>query len=228
MKYVILIFKINTSLTNINTMFKKVLFGGGVLLAVMTLAVVSSNSQAATDDYTFLVRGMVKENDQATKSINVYTTHASPAAKNDLAGNRQDFSLSTAKLLKWVGGKKVPVSLGSVTVGSEVVLSGVKKSDGSFRVSWLVINDRSFDVVGKLRNHDETLNMLTIEVGTSTYKQSTYVNKDVVFLYDETTEFMSLGTVIQQDELNADGQRVKVRGARANGHWELTRVWDSY
>jgi len=209
-------------------MFKKVLFGGGVLLAVMTLAVVSTSTDAASDDYSYLVRGIVKENDTATKSVNVYITHASPSAKADLAGNRQDFSLSTATLLKWVNGKKVAVGQSAVTVGSEVVMKGVKKSDGSFRNQWLVINDRGFDVVGKLKEIDTTKRMLQIEVGTSTYKQSLYVNKSIWFLYDDNTVFMSLGNVIETDDVNADSQRVKIRGIVVNGNKEISRFWDSY
>lgn len=208
-------------------MLKKILLGGGMLAVVALLAVVAVGANA-TDEYAFLVRGIVTENNTTTKTVRVYVTHTSPAAQNDLAGNVQDFSVSTATFYKWVSGVKKTVNQSAATVGSEVVLKGVKKTSGQFNVTALTVNDRSFEIVGKIREHDTALRRVKILVGTSTYKQAFYVNKEVAMQYDDNTVFMSLGKVINSDEVTADNQTVKVRGVVSNGAWELSRFWDDY
>ncbi len=209
---------------------KNAIIAGGVIgLAIAAgIATVGTQSLGATDVYKFLVRGIVTEVTSSANSVTMYSTHTSGLSKTDLAGVVQDFNVKTTKFYKWTSGKKVRVTIGSVKVGDEVVMRGVKKSNGQFNVVKLTVNDRSFSIVGRLKDIDTTNRRLTILVGTSTYKQSTYVDKEVVMTYDDNTEFMSLGSIINLDELNADNQKVKVIGAIVNdGQWEVTNLWDN-
>ena len=209
---------------------KNAIIAGGVIgLAVAAgIAVIGTQSLGATDVYKFLIRGIVTEVTSSANSVTMYSTHVSDLAKTDLGGVVKDFNVKTTKFYKWAGGKKKRVTIGSVKVGDEVVMRGVKKSNGQFNVTKLTVNDRSFTIVGKLKKIDTTTRELTILVGTSTYKQKTYVNKEVVMTYDDNTEFKSLGALINFDELVANNQKVKVIGAIVNdGQWEVTRLWNN-
>jgi hypothetical protein len=209
---------------------KNAILAGSIIgLAIAAgIATVGTQSLGATDVYKFLVRGIVTEVTASANSVTMYSTHTSDLAKNDLGGVVQDFNVKTTKFYKWVGGKKVRVKIGSVKVGDEVVMRGVKKSNGQFNVTKLTVNDRSFSIVGKLKEIDTTNRKLTILVGTSTYKQKTYVDKEVVMTYDDNTEFKSLGSLINFDELVANNQKVKVIGAIVNdGQWEVTNLWNN-
>ena len=206
-----------------------IMVGGVIGLAIAaSIAVVGTQSLGATDVYKFLVRGIVTEVTSSANSVTMYSTHVSGLAKTDLAGVIKDFNVKTTKFYKWTAGKKKRVTIGSVKVGDEVVMRGVKKSNGQFNVTKLTVNDRSFSIVGKLKTIDTTTRKMTILVGTSTYKQITYANKEVEVTYDDNTEFKSLGSLINVDELVADSQQVKVIGAIVNdGQWEVTNLWNN-
>lgn len=210
-------------------MKKAIMLGGFLgLIVAAGISMVGTQSFGATDVYKFLIRGIVTEVTPAANSVTMYSTHTSGLAKTDLAGVITDFNVKTTKFYKWALGKKKRVTIGSVKVGDEVVMQGVKKSNGQFNVVKLTVNDRSFSIVGKIKAIDTTNRTITILVGTSTYKQVTYVNKEVVMTYDDNTEFFSLGNLINSDEQTADSQKVKVIGAIVNdGQWEVTKLWNN-
>ncbi len=206
-------------------MKKGLLFSGAVAIVVSALAVVGLSTTAATDEYKFLARGLVIIGGD---DLNVYFTHASGQADPDLSGIRNDISVSTAKIYKWTkdsSGKLVKkrVKSSSLVPGQEVVVNGVKKSNGVFVASWVVINDRSFTINGKLKAVERDAGKtdegwITVEVGNSTYKQSQIVDKDVRMRINGTTKLSALGNVKLLDEVTANSQSVRVKGEVINSN----------
>jgi len=204
---------------------------GGALGLAAVLSLVAVGSTAATTSYEFLARGTVKT---GGTDLNVYFTHTSPLAEADLAGQRSDISISTAKIYQWTLNSKgnlykKPVKAGSLVPGQEVVIKGVKKSNGVFVANWVVINYRGFTINGKLTGVEKDVGYsdqgwVTIEVGNSTYKQSQLVDKDVKMRVDGNTAISSLGKSKNFDEVTVKNQSVRVKGTVVNGQYALSSL----
>lgn len=197
----------------------KLLLGGGVVSLVAVLALVAIGSTAASTTYEFIARGIVMT---GGSDLNIYFTHTSPLAESDLAGNRKDISVSTAKIYQWTRdakGKlyKKPVKSSSLKPGQEVVVKGSKRSNETFAANWVVINDKSFTINGKLtaRKLDtgsKDTGSITVQVVNSTYKSAALVGKDVEMRIDGATQISALGKTKQLDEVTAANQSVRVKG----------------
>lgn len=209
-------------------MNKKALIGG--VLAGMLALGATAVAIAGSSNYRFLVRGNVTAVDRSAKTVTVYTTHASPLATDDLAGNVVEFNATSAKVYRWVNGKKTRVTLGGVPVGYEVVMEGAKNKNGHFEVTKITVNDNAFSVVGLLRDIDTANKTMKVEVSYSSYKSSTFLKKNVIFHYGGNTKFYTRsGSEKNQDEISAGDQRVKITGTVTNGtKWEALKVYDDY
>lgn len=196
---------------------------------VAALALWANKTNAGSDRYTFLIRGYVTKVDTVNNTVRVSATHTSPAATADLGGVPTDYNVKGAKFYKWTNGVKKRVSFTkSAVVGDEVVIRGAAKTNGNYNAAWLVVNEKDFEIVGKLRGNDLNKKQLTVLVGTSTYKQTQFANKEVVVQYSNSTKFKAAGKDIDNDDVSANNQTVKVKGQIQSGNWIVTNVWDNY
>lgn len=204
---------------------------GGVGTLAALLLVIGLGTTAASTSYTFVVRGVVESVNTSTGVMNVTGTFASAKAIVDTQSKNIGYSVKNAKFTKWENGVRVKRNIKHVAVGDEVVLKGSKTTGGSFVVDELTVNDRGFEVVGRVRDIDTEENSITVVVGRSTYKHKAYVNKEVkVYYIDDVTKCRRLGTEIDCSEIQADNQGIKVKGGLtgAEGKWEISHAWNQY
>jgi len=204
---------------------------GLVALALAAVVVLADRAQAS-DVYKFTIRGQVTEVDRANKTVTIYTTYtATEKAKNDLPGNTFEFNASGARYYKYdAKGKKVRTTIGNVPVQAEVVVKGAKRAEGRYNISELTVNPSSFSLVGTVQAHDKSNKIITVEVSTSTYKETSIKGKDIKVYYGNNTTFRNkdLGD-INSDELANNKEKVKVTGTVTNGwKYEATSVIDGY
>lgn len=196
-------------------------------VAVSALAFVGYQSQASSS-YTFLVRGYVTQVHHATNKVHVSATYASDRAKADLAGNDLEYSVNGAAFYKWENGIKKRVTwTKSAEVGDEVVMYGTRRNE-SQTVRWLVVNDRTFTVIGKIKDHDKSAKTMQVAVTSSTYHNSVYAGKDIIIKYDGNTRFTSDGRTVESDDIPASNQRAKFTGDQDFSTWKVTQVWNNY
>lgn len=179
---------------------------------------------------TFVVRGIADV--KLTKSaIYITPTYASPAnVREDILNENTGFSLSGAtKYYKYVNKKKVLTSWNSVRLGQEVVVKGTT-SGGSYKVTELTINDRTFSITGTVNDVNEDTNMIKVTVKTSTYKQPNIKNKNIPMYYSSRTKCVESGKEIGCSEILSEGQKIKVEGGVTGVHnkYELLNVWNNY
>lgn len=202
-----------------------------VLGTVAIIAVSSLYAQAAEGTYTILARMIVTEVNVSGKTIDGYATHVNSAAKDDLAGVKQVYSVNGATFQKWVGGKKRVIKLNNVIVGDEIVVKGAGSRDSVPQITAVIVNDITFEAVGKLTG--VTLDSGSVDAGTikvqiaakrfikGGVKNTALDGKDVIFYVDATTDVTSLGGPARVlDEVPANNQLVKVTGERIDG-WKF-------
>ncbi len=204
---------------------------GALTVALAAVAAFSSVAQASSDKYNFTARGIVMKVDKTAKTVTVSITHTSGAATEDLAGVSQELNVNGATFYKYdAKGKKVRTTLGNVPVGNEVVIKGAKRGEDRFNVSELTVNPNAFSIVGNVQGQDTDAKTMTVNVTSSTYKESALKGKDVVFYYGTNTVFRNAQMhEINSDELDANQERVKMTGTVTNGSkFEVLTVVDGY
>lgn len=208
--------------------YADVIVGG---LAVLALVAVAHYAQAAST-YKFTIRGVVKEVDKTNKTISIYTTHTSDdKAAADLSGNTVEFKTTGAKFYKYDNNsKKVRIAIGNVPVQSEVVVKGTKRSETSYVINELTVNQSTFSLVGTVKKHDTTNKTISVEVSTSTYKEKDLKGKTVIVYYGGNTKFYNAALKdINSDELNNNLEKAKVTGVITSGwKFEGLSVIDGY
>jgi hypothetical protein len=204
------------------------LVGVGAVTLVAGLIVWGQQSQASSDQYTFLVRGIVTEANHSANTVRMYATHTSAEAKADLSGTEVDYNVSDAVFYKWSNGVKTRVTwTKSAQIGDEIVMRGAAKGDGRYNVSWLVVNDRSFEVTGKLIDYDQSNMKVTVSVTSSTFKPTMYNGKDLVIYYRDNTKFYARsGAEMEQDALSADTQKVKLVGSMEKHIFKASKLYN--
>lgn len=201
--------------------------GASLLLGLLLIGAISI--EAATDRYKFVARGTVTVVNSEQKSLTVSITHITGKGESDLKGKTQTFKGSAAKVFKTgADGKDKRIKITNVAVGDEVLMKGVAKSDDTFVLTFVKVNIRSFELVGTLKEHNQTLKRLTITVKTSSYKPTVYKNKDVVVKYSGSTKFSSGGRDINADEVVKGDHKVKVSGKIVGNEWEADKFIDNY
>lgn len=200
-------------------------------IAVLALVAVAGYAQAA-GTYNFTIRGSVTGLDKGNKIVTVYPSYTTANASDDLAGNKTDFKVfAGSKFYKYdANGKKVRISLGNVPVQSEVVIQGTKRSATSYVINELTVNQSTFSLVGTVKKHDTTNKTISIEVSTSTYKESAIKGNTVTVYYGGDTKFYNSQLKdINSDELNNNSEKAKVTGIITNGwKYEAQKVIDGY
>lgn len=216
---------------------KRVLVLGGVallLLGLLGATLYSQRSQAAGDKYKFTARAIITSVDEANKSFKADVSKATgDKAHDNMEGSNIEFKTGTAKVFKSIGGKDKRGTYHNFAVGQEVGLKGVAKADDTFVLDFARIHERSFSVVGLLKNHDTSAKTLKISVITSSYKVSTYTKgTEITMSYrDQDTTFYSktTKTPVVFTDVKANDQKVKVSGYLEKAStWQVTELIDGY
>lgn len=194
----------------------------------------SQRSQAAGDKYMFTARAIITSVDEANKSFKADVTKATgDKARDNMEGSNIEFKIGTAKVYKSIGGKDKRGTYHNLAIGQEVGLKGAAKDNDTFEVTFARIHQRSFNVTGLLKNHNETAKTLKISVITSSYKPATYTKgTEITMNYkDVDTTFYSKSTKlpVSFDQVDANNQKIKVSGYIENAStWQVTQLIDGY
>lgn len=201
-----------------------------ITIATIVTVAWSHRANAAGDRYKFLAKGIVTEVNTTGNTIRVVATYASDQAKSDLLGTAIDYTVKGSTFYKWQNGKKNRVTFTKVAqVGDEVVVYGAAKANGQYNASWVVCNDRSFSVIGKLREHKAEAKQLRLEVISSTYKDAYYKNKEIWVEYGNNAKlYTNTNAEMNWDDLTVSDQRFKVQGSIQTNKWDVTKAWDNY
>lgn len=202
-----------------------------VLAAAALIAVGLTTTRAASDKYKFTIRGDVTKVDRANNTVTIYIRMTSPDAKDDMAGNTIEFNVTGGKFYKYnKDNKKVRTTLGNVPVQNEVVAKGAKRSTDRYNISEITVNPNDFSLVGTIQGNNKGDKILTVEVKTSTYKESAIKGKDVKLYYGENTIFRNKQLEqIKQDDIANNREKMKVTGVVVNGwKYEAREVIDGY
>lgn len=205
---------------------KTIAIGLGTAVIVGVLAMAGFGSQAASN--TFTVRGIVTKINTDTSKVYVSANYVVGNLKEELAGVNTEYSLNGAALYKWQNNKKNRVTITkSAQEGDEVVMYGTKKGD-SYTARWMVVNDRAFTVIGKVKEHNKTLKQFQVAVTSSTYKNSVYAGKDIIVRYGSSATFTSDGNTVEADDIPAGNQRARFTGSISHSNWIVTKVENNY
>lgn len=201
-----------------------------VLAAAALIVVGLSSTKAASDKYKFTIRGDVTKVDRTNNTVTIYSRFTSADAKDDIAGNTIEFNVAGAKFYKYKDGKKVRTTLGNVPVQSEVVAKGAKRGTDRYNISELTVNPNDFSLVGTVEGVNKGDKIITIQVTSSTYKESAIKGKDIKLYYGENTIFRNKELVqINADEIANNKEKAKVTGVVINGwKYEAREVIDGY
>lgn len=201
-----------------------------VLAAVALIAVGLSSTKAASDKYKFTIRGDVTKVDRTNNTVTIYTRFSSADAKDDLAGNTIEFNVSGAKFYKYKDGTKVRTTLGNVPVQLEVVAKGAKRGTDRYNISELTVNPNDFSLVGTVQGHNKGDKILTVQVTSSTYKESAIKGNDIKLYYGSNTKFRNQALIeINSDEIANNKEKIKVTGVVVSGwKYEARDVIDGY
>lgn len=179
-------------------------------------------------DYPFTIRGVV-DVAVTTKVVNVTATTASKKAEDEVVGVNLGYSISKAKVFKYINGVKKPTSAKQIKLGDEVVMKGTKKG-GTFKVDTLVINTRTFEIVGRVKDINTDIKTITVFVARSTYRQAGIKGKEITLTYNSDTVCKRLGSDVGCSTINTTDNIIKAIGSvtGANQVYELTKVFGQY
>ncbi len=179
-------------------------------------------------DYPFTIRGVVDIN-STNKIVNVTATNASSKAMTETVGFNIGYSIGKAKIFKYVNGVKKPTTSAAIKLGDEVVMKGTK-TGSTFKVDTLVINNRDFEVTGKVKEVHTDLQTIVVLVVHSNYRESGIKGKEVTFKYSDNTVCRRLGNVVDCSTIPEDNQIVKLVGGVTGTDqvYELSKIYDRY
>lgn len=213
---------------------KKLFLLGGAIAAVMFALVVSTvTTRAATDRYKFIARGIVTSVDQVNGTVKVDVNKATPAkAKDDLEGKNKEFVVDEAKTYLNTAGKDKRVTYKNIKIGQEIGMKGTAKSDDKYELYFVRIHDRSFQVVGLLKEHNEANRTLRILVTSSTYKPTVYKHGiEINLSYPENATFYekTTKTPVSFGFVDPNDQKVRVTGVIENSStWQVKTLIDHF
>ena len=179
-------------------------------------------------DYAFVIRGVV-DVAVTTKVVNVTATKSSSKAIAETQGVNLGYSISKAKIYKYVNGVRRLTSKSQIKLGQEVVMKG-KKVGSTFRVDELTINSRNFEIVGRVKDINTDIKTITVLVARSTYRQAGIKGKEITLTYNNNTVCKRLGSTVGCSTIATTDNIIKVKGGvtGANQVYELTQVFGQY
>ncbi len=192
-------------------------------IATLLLALVASPSHAAT---AFTVTGIIDV--KLTKSVvNITATKASADVYDEVFNKNIPYSISTktTTFYRYVNKKLAKTGIGNVRMGQEVVVKGTKVG-GTYKVTSLTINDRTFKITGTVSEVSDANKTIKVGVKTSTYKQANIKGTDVTMTYSSKTVCIEDGKEIGCSDIDADGQKITVEGGvtGTENTYELLKV----
>lgn len=179
-------------------------------------------------DYPFTIRGVV-DVAVTTKVVNVTATNSSAKAVADTQGLNIGYSITKAKVFKYINGVKKPVSAKQIKLGDEVVMKGIKKG-GTFKVDTLVINTRSFEILGRVKEINTDIKTITVLVARSNYREKGIRGKEITLTYNSDTVCKRLGSDVACSTIDTTDNIIKAIGSvtGSNQVYELTHVFGQY
>ena len=215
---------------NFSMLFKKVgksrtsLYLAAGIAVVALAGVLFVNQQSYADSrYTFVVKGDVMRLDTANKNLYVYLRQVNSAAEHD-EGQTLEINTRSAKFYKYDGKqKKVRASLGSISVGDEVVVRGTGGS-GTYDAMTVTKNDNLVKIRGTVDGQSITDNYLSVELDSvvyestgKPYKPNSFTKSNIVRVYydDDSIKFTSRdGNAMNEDEISNDNEKVTLRNIK--------------
>jgi hypothetical protein len=212
---------------------KKSFIVGGALVAVLGLTVWATAAQAASSNkFSFVARGIITDVDESNKTFKMDVTKVDgKRAKEDLEGKNVEFTVgSPVKVVKVAGGKDKAGTYHNFAIGQEVGVKGLAKQDDTYVISFARIEDRSFTVIGLLKeiNHDnKTMKVL---LHSSSYKPTWYKKgTEIIMVYTDDSVFRDKNGNIVFGDVSADDQRVQVKGKLVGTNtWQVNNLWNNY
>lgn len=179
-------------------------------------------------DYPFTIRGVVDKS-VTTKVVHVTATSASSKAESEVKGVNIGYSITKAKVFKYINGVKKPVAKTQIKLGDEVVMKGTK-TGSTFKVDTLVINSRDFNIIGKVREVDTAKKTITVLVAHSTYRNAGIKGKEVKISYNSDTVCKRLGSTVDCSTIAENKQVIKLVGSvtGTNQVYEASKIYDNY
>lgn len=196
----------------------------GVALFALAVALPAHASSS------FVVRGIIDVTAPTKDAVYATGTYASNQdTTNNALGKNIAYKISKAKIQRYVNGKLTGANWKSIKFGQEVVMFGTG-SDGTYTVNRLVINDRSFSIVGTVAGTTHDSDMFKVLVKTSSYKPITLKNTYVTVHYNSKTMCLQSNTEIGCSDIASDGQRIRVDGGvtGVNNTYNATKVWNKF
>lgn len=200
---------------------------GGVMSAMLLVVALASPAHASP---SFTVKGIVDVIAPTKDAVYVTGTYASNQDTIDETLDKNiAYKISKATVQKYVNKKLVTTNWKSLKFGQEVVLFGTGEG-GSYTVTRVVINDRTFSLTGTVASTDHDNDKFQVLVKTSSYKQSSYKNTYVTIHYSSTTKCLQSGKEIGCSDISNDGQKIRVDGGLTgvNNQYDATKVWNKY
>lgn len=208
-----------------NTFAKFAAYAGVAAVAAIALVFAPSSDAA---DYPFVVRGVVDKS-VTSKVAHVTVTSASTKAIPETVSKNIGYSISSAKVYKWINGVKKPVSKSQIKLGDEVVMKG-NKVGSTFKVSELTINDRGFEILGRVREVNTDEKTITVQVARSTYREKGLKGNRLKINYSKHTDCKRLGSDVDCSTVDTGDNIIKIQGSvtGTNQKYEATNIWAQY
>ncbi|OGY36653.1 MAG: hypothetical protein A3E36_04475 [Candidatus Andersenbacteria bacterium RIFCSPHIGHO2_12_FULL_45_11b] len=200
--------------------------GGAIGMLLLAIALASP----AHASPSFVVRGIVDVKAPTKDAVYVTGTYASNQDTTDYSLNKNiAFKISKATVQKYLNRKLVTTNWHNIKFGQEVVMFGTGEN-GTYTVTRLVINDRSFNITGTVSSTNHGSNQFQVLVKTSSYKQGTIKNTHVTIHYTSKTKCTQSGKEIGCSDIANDGQKIKVAGGvtGVTDTYDATTVWNKY
>lgn len=195
-------------------------------MAVFALALATPVFAA---DYSFVIRGVTDLKAPTKSVIYVTVTNATSKAVPETLHLNLGYSIGTAKIYKIINGVKKPTLSTQIKMGDEVVMKG-NKIGGTFKVSEVTINERTFDLVGKVKDINTDVKRMRVLVGHSTYRNAGIKNKEITLTYTGATTCKRLGSSVACSTVDSKDQLIRAKGSVTgeNQVYTLTNLWDNY
>jgi len=210
-------------------MKRAILFSGAITAIIVGVFSLAYLTAAAANKFPFVGRGIVKENNLATKTLNITFSHISPLAQELALGKTIEVHVGQAKLFKPnSAGTLKRVTQGNVAIGDEVSAIGNVRSDDRFVASKVTVRSRSFTIKGKLLTYDFGNKRMTVQVESSTYRPNDYNGGVVTIQFPATVNIFHLGASVEPKDVTATNQRVRVDGRVVNtDDFEATTMYEN-
>ena len=199
------------------------------IAGVAAFAIAFAAPAFADTNYPFTLRGVTDVKAPTKSLVYVTVTAGSTKALGEVHDQNIAYSISTAKVYGYVSGVKRLESWKQLKLGQEVVMTG-KKIGNTFKVSELVINDRTFDLTGKVTDVNTDDKTISVNVMTSTYREKGIKSTEIKMEYTPSTVCKRLGSTVGCDTVDVKHQVIRAKGevTGVDQVYTLNNFWDNF